>query len=199
MWTRWSEICGRRLLTLHLPVDFVVVADHGMVTLQGGTVTLSDSADLSDFHTEGALLYPKPEADVRRPMRSSWPIRILGSKSIVERMCRHICTSMRTRARATRSSCLPGRSHSVRMPSAPEAEGAIKHRGGHGFNPRTMPEMKAIFFAAGPDIRPGVQLKPFENVNIYPFIAEILGLERPGRRWNARVLRPALKTPHDKR
>ena len=41
----------------------------------------------------------------------------------------------------------------------------------------TMPEMKAIFFAEGPDMRPGVQLKPFENVNIYPFIAEILGLE----------------------
>ena len=35
-----------------------------------------------------------------------------------------------------------------------------KPHGGHGFNPRTMPEMKAIFFAAGPDIRPGVQLKP---------------------------------------
>src|SRR6266550_4951704 len=50
---------------LGLSVDLIVVADHGMVTLQGGPVTLSDFADLSDFHTEGALLYPKPEADVQ--------------------------------------------------------------------------------------------------------------------------------------
>ena len=36
--------------------------------------------------------------------------------------------------------------------------------------------MKAIFYAAGPDIRAGVTLAPFENVNIYPLIAKILGL-----------------------
>jgi alkaline phosphatase D len=82
---------------------------------------------------------------------------------------------------------------------ASEAEGTSKHRGGHGFNPRTMPEMKAIFFAAGPDIRPGVQLKPFENVNIYPFIVEILSLKPPAVDGTLDVLRPALKTPHDKR
>ena len=56
-----------------------------------------------------------------------------------------------------------------------------------------MPEMKAIFFAVGPDVRPGVQLKPFENVNIYPFIAEILGLEAPTVDGTLDVLRPALK------
>ena len=37
--------------------------------------------------------------------------------------------------------------------------------------------MKAIFFAAGPDIRHGVALQPFENVNVYPLIARILGLD----------------------
>jgi hypothetical protein len=34
-----------------------------------------------------------------------------------------------------------------------------------------VPEMKAIFFAAGPDIRHGVALEPFENANLYPLIA----------------------------
>lgn len=37
--------------------------------------------------------------------------------------------------------------------------------------------MKAIFFAAGPDIRSGVKVPPFENVDIYPLIAKILGLD----------------------
>jgi hypothetical protein len=40
-----------------------------------------------------------------------------------------------------------------------------------------VPEMKAIFFATGPDIRHGVALKPFENANPYPLIAWILGLD----------------------
>jgi len=40
-----------------------------------------------------------------------------------------------------------------------------------------MPEMKAIFVAAGPDIRAGIVLEPFENINVYPLIAKILGLD----------------------
>ena len=58
--------------------------------------------------------------------------------------------------------------------------------------------MKAIFFAAGPDIRSNVQLKPFENVNVYPFIAEMLGLKAPEVDGSLDVLRPALKAQHNK-
>jgi hypothetical protein len=36
--------------------------------------------------------------------------------------------------------------------------------------------MKALFVAAGPDIRTGIVLEPFENVNVYPLVAKILGL-----------------------
>jgi alkaline phosphatase D len=36
--------------------------------------------------------------------------------------------------------------------------------------------MRAIFYAEGPDIRRGATVEPFENVNLYPFIAKILGL-----------------------
>jgi hypothetical protein len=50
-------------------------------------------------------------------------------------------------------------------------------KGMHGYDTVCMPEMKAIFFAAGPDIQSGVTLEPFENVNVYPLIAKIPGLE----------------------
>jgi hypothetical protein len=49
--------------------------------------------------------------------------------------------------------------------------------GEHGYDATRVPEMKAIFFAAGPDIRHGVALEPFENVNLDPLIAGILGLD----------------------
>jgi alkaline phosphatase D len=42
-----------------------------------------------------------------------------------------------------------------------------------------MPEMKASFFAAGPDIVAGKTVAPFENVNLYPWIAHMLGLTPP--------------------
>jgi alkaline phosphatase D len=187
-----------KIAPLHLPVDFVVVADHGMVTLQGGPVTLSDFADLSDFHTEGALLYPKPEADVQETYEEFLAHPDPRFK-VYRRADMPAYLHFDANPREGDPVVVPNGPFTLRAHASSEGEGTNKHRGGHGFNPRTMPEMKAIFFAAGPDIRPGVQLKPFENVNIYPFIAEILGLEPPAVDGTLEVLRPALKTPHGKR
>jgi alkaline phosphatase D len=50
----------------------------------------------------------------------------------------------------------------------------------HGFDPHKVPEMKASFFAIGPDIVAGKTVAPFENVNLYPWIAHMLGLQ-PGK------------------
>jgi hypothetical protein len=60
----------------------------------------------------------------------------------------------------------------------PNSSGGMKMppRGGHGYDPHQMPSMKAIFFAVGPDIRPGVTVASFENVDVCPLIAGILGL-----------------------
>jgi alkaline phosphatase D len=188
-----------KVANLRLPVDIVVVADHGMVTLQGSPVVLSDFADLTDFHNEGTLLYPQEDTDVQETY---------------EEFLSHPDPRFKIYRRADVPAGLhfdsnPREGDPVIVPTGPftfrihasasESEGTKKNLGGHGFNPRTMPEMKAIFFAAGPDVRPGVQLKPFENVNIYPFIAEMLGLDAPPVDGTIDVLRPALKKPVPKR
>ena len=188
-----------KIVALHLPVDIVVVADHGMVTLQGDPVTLSDFADLSDFHTEGSLLYPKPDADIQETYEEF--LAHPDPRFKIYRLANvpaHL--HFNENPREGDPVIVPTGPFSLRAhPAASEAEHSNKPHGGHGFNPRTMPEMKAIFFAAGPDIASGVQLKPFENVNIYPLIAEILGLKPPETDGSLDVLRPALKTQHKKR
>jgi hypothetical protein len=69
--------------------------------------------------------------------------------------------------------------------------------GQHGFDPRTMPEMKASFFAAGPDILPGKTVAPFENVNLYPWIAHILGLNPPKSDGELNILAGTLRDNGD--
>jgi len=56
-----------------------------------------------------------------------------------------------------------------------------------------MPEMKAIFVANGPDIRPGTQLPSFQNVDVYDFIAKLLQLKPAKNDGELKLLRPALK------
>ena len=76
------------------------------------------------------------------------------------------------------------------------AEGKPEHpptAGMHGFDPHKMPEMKASFFAAGPDIVPGGTVLPFENVNLYPWLAHMLGLTPPKTDGSLNVLAGTLR------
>lgn len=66
--------------------------------------------------------------------------------------------------------------------------------GQHGYDPHTVPEMRASFAAWGPSFKERLTIKPFENVNIYPLIAHILGLHiTEPIDGNLEVLRPTLK------
>ena len=67
--------------------------------------------------------------------------------------------------------------------------------GVHGYDPRLlMKSMRALFLAVGPDIRPGSKLEPFENVNVYPLVAKILGLDAPQVDGSLNVLSNILKS-----
>ena len=46
-----------------LPIDLVVVSDHGMAKVEGAWITLDQFADLTGFETAGSLVYGKSEED----------------------------------------------------------------------------------------------------------------------------------------
>ncbi len=56
-----------------------------------------------------------------------------------------------------------------------------------------MPEMKASFFAGGPDLVHHKTLQPFENVNLYPWMAHMLGLQAPKTDGKLSVLEGTLR------
>jgi predicted AlkP superfamily pyrophosphatase or phosphodiesterase len=51
--------------------------------------------------------------------------------------------------------------------------------GAHGYDPYETKDMQGIFYAKGPNIKKGITLEPFDNIHVYPFIAKILGLKIP--------------------
>jgi alkaline phosphatase D len=52
--------------------------------------------------------------------------------------------------------------------------------------------MRGIFYAAGSGIREDERVGPFENVDIYPFIAHLLGLKVGKIDGSSSVLQPFL-------
>ncbi|MGB6689446.1 MAG: ectonucleotide pyrophosphatase/phosphodiesterase [Terracidiphilus sp.] len=176
----------------HLPIDLVVVSDHGMTKTEDGWVTLDQFADLAGFETVGPLLYGKSEADRARVYNQ---LKHASEKFVAYRRKDvppglHYSQNPRegdplivaTGAYAIRAHGPPA-GQDDRPPSA----------GMHGLDPRQMPEMKASFFAAGPDIIAGKSVAPFENVNLYPWVAHLLGLQSPKSDGSIDVLAGTLR------
>lgn len=53
-----------------------------------------------------------------------------------------------------------------------------KDIGVHGYDPKEK-AVQGIFYASGPEIAVGKEIRSFENVNVYPFVAELLGIQIP--------------------
>ena len=66
--------------------------------------------------------------------------------------------------------CLPQTGWTLTSKAMPDHE-----KGTHGFDPYS-PEMAAVFVASGPAFRPGVRLKTFDNVDVYPLLARLVGV-----------------------
>ncbi len=161
-----------------LPIDLVVVSDHGMAKVEGGWITLDQFADLKGFETAGALLYGKTEEDRERvynQLKKASPQFVVYRRKDVPAGL-HFNESARAGdpvVVATGPYAIRAHGPEAGRPDRPSTAGA------HGYDPRKLPEMKASFFAAGPDIVAGKTVAPFENVNLYPWLAHVLGLQAP--------------------
>ncbi len=160
-----------------LPVDLIVLADHGMAKVEGPPIHLdSYGLNLASFAPIiGSLLYPKSEDDAQKAYEA---LHGKSNQFVVYRRAQ-VPSALHFDSNAREGD-------PVVVPIGPyfiSAEGGKDSQesdhppvGMHGYDATKMPEMKAIFFAAGPDIKKHIVLEPFENVNVYPLIARILGL-----------------------
>jgi predicted AlkP superfamily pyrophosphatase or phosphodiesterase len=183
------------LAKLHLPIDLVVVSDHGMATEQGGWIDLDQYVDFTGVETAGSLMYPDSEQEAAKLYAK---LRIVSNKFKVYRRDRMPAELDYTgEPRIGDPVVVPTGPYSIRVHGpADAARDHPPNKGVHGYDPGSVPEMRAIFYAEGPDIRKGTKLKSFENVNVYPFLAEILGLNAPPIDGSAAVLEPALVGAH---
>ena len=185
--TLWAEMAH-----LNLPIDLIVVSSNGAELKQGSWIDLDKYADLSSFITVGPLLYPNSEAAAEKAYQQ---LKIVSDTFAVYR---------RKRVPAGLNYNTGSREGDpIVVPNGPYAARAHARRSGGADKPPSLDElgygsdsmkfMRAIFIAAGPDIRPGSTLQPFENVNVYPLVARILGLNAPKADGEVNILSKILK------
>ena len=175
-----------------LPIDLVIVSDHGMIKSEGGWIDLDEFADLTGFNAVGSLLYGKTEADRARVYDQ---LKHASSQFVAYRL-KNVPAALNYNQNPREGDpvVVATGPYAIRA-HAPQA-GQTDHPptiGMHGFDPRLIPEMKASFFAAGPDLVAGKTVAPFENVNLYPWLAHMLGLHAPKSDGSLNILSGTLR------
>jgi alkaline phosphatase D len=179
-----------------LPIDLVVVSDHGMAKIDGGWINLDDFADLSNFEAVGSLLYGKTEED-----------RVKAYNALKHATSQFFVYRRKDVPAGLHYNANPREGDPVIVATGPYAIRAKKpspdpqsakpdqppQAGAHGYDAHVMAEMKASFFTAGPDIAPGKTVQPFENVNLYPWMAHMLGLTAPKTDGSLNILAGTLR------
>jgi predicted AlkP superfamily pyrophosphatase or phosphodiesterase len=178
---------------LGVPANYVIVADHGMAAVSADRLIRLDTLLAPDDYRlvfGGAVvgLKPKPGHEAR-------------VADILLRPHDHL--------HCFRKAALPARLHygkNPRVPAfvclvdvgwlaidAPPRDGQT-FGGAHGYDPASH-DMDALFIATGPAFKAGVRLAPFDNVDVYPLLADLIGVApRPNDGTDA-VFAPALTAP----
>ncbi|MFT4248765.1 MAG: ectonucleotide pyrophosphatase/phosphodiesterase [Pseudomonas sp.] len=176
--------------------DIVVVSDHGMASVEPGhTVALEDMVP-----PEQARIVAAGQSIGIEPLpgqRAAAEARLLGAHDHYD---------------CWRKQDLPARWHYGSNPRIPaivcqmhegwdalprtqadkRSEEQERTRGSHGYDP-ALPSMRAVFIARGPSFAVGRQLAPFDNVDVYPLLARLLGIAPAPNDGDPRTLLPALR------
>ena len=178
--------------TTGLPIDLVIVSDHGMVKVEGPWITLDQFADLTGFDAIGSLLYGKTEEDrvrVYNQLKKASPQFVVYRREDVPAGLNY-----NQNPREGDPVVIATGPYSIRAHGPPPGrDDRSPTVGAHGFDPQAMPQMKASFFAAGPDIVQGKTVAPFANTNLYPWMAHLLGLTPPKSDGSLNILAGTLR------
>jgi predicted AlkP superfamily pyrophosphatase or phosphodiesterase len=166
---------GLKVRGLAGKVDVIILSDHGQTNLpkERNTAYVEDFVGLDDLivpptekRTPWMGLWPRPgkEAHVYRMLQHAGPhFHVFRPKDLPDRW--HCCDAKRVPPVILTSD--PGWSWGTRQSTDPDLVGM------HGYD-NSFKDMHALFIANGPAFKAGTIVGPFENVDVFSLMAELL-------------------------
>lgn len=182
------------LASLHLPINYVFVSDHGMTRVDNiNTLSMPAAIDTTAFTIPwgDALvhLYAKDASKIEPAYQA-----LKKDTSFTVYKLDETPSYWHYKKSDDRYNRLGDLLLVPHLPKVFNFSTRKTTPGKHGFDNHTK-DMRATFIAWGPAFKKGIKIKGFENVNIYPLIAHILGLKIDEKRIDGKlkVLKPILK------
>ncbi|GAB3164842.1 alkaline phosphatase family protein [Telluribacter humicola] len=175
-----DESIGKLVATvdsLQLPVNYIFVSDHGMTQVDTqNTLSLPASIDTSQFIIPSGDVMLHLYAKDKKAVKSTYEALKKEAKDYDV----YLTESTPAHWHYSKKDDRYNRIGDILLVPRPPKVFNISNRkvtpGKHGFDPR-IPDMHATFYAWGPSFREGVKIDTFENIHVYPLVANILDLK----------------------
>lgn len=171
-----------------LAVNIVVVSDHGMLAMKEEPATfvfLDEIMNINNKNIKYSVGGTQVHLYVNSEQRKDSLYNALRGKSRKYSIRRHEEFPSSWHYNSVRSGDLlitatPG--YYIIERNRARFEASRKRGstfGAHGYDPYQVPQMQGIFMAQGPNIKSGTRIPAFENIHVFPLIANILKLPLP--------------------
>jgi predicted AlkP superfamily pyrophosphatase or phosphodiesterase len=190
------------LKKIDLPVNVILVADHGMYEMQNRPEYFIYQEDILAGLSKGDFIF----------VNNNTHANVFVKNKAKEDSIYNVIKARESHFKVYKKAEIPAKLHFNEHPrigdlffvvepgySIYSKEALAKKPetrsvwGVHGFDPSITPEMGAIFYAKGPNIKANIKIPAFDNIHVYPFVAAILGITPPKVDGNIKVLEGILK------
>jgi predicted AlkP superfamily pyrophosphatase or phosphodiesterase len=171
------------LKELHLPINLMVVSDHGMFDVDRKKLIVLDEEPAA------ARILAKFQAVGRGPQMLLYLNKgesasvIEEAQKVLKKSLSHCRVWRRSEMKRFNYSSTPRVGDLIIEPDLPYIVGLRTMKpalsgGNHGWDPVKNKVMHGVFMAEGPNLKEGTKLPTIENVNVYPMALAILGLKQ---------------------
>lgn len=169
-----------RLNKSKLPINVILVSDHGMMELPqeektwvtlGHLFNTSDSSIILVNNGTHAHIYSAKADSLYTVLKKKEGKFVVYKKSMLPDRWHY------NHERVGDLLIVANPGYQFRMVNRKQKSTA-PFFGAHGFDPE-LKDMHGIFYAMGPNIQPGKRVPAFESIHVYPFITKLLKLQAP--------------------
>ena len=163
--------------SLHLPVNYILVSDHGMALVDSqNPIRLPKAVDPTKFYVPSGSALLQLYAKDTAAIIPTYQALIKEANGYDVYLKDNTPTNFHYSSLDDRFNRIGDIVLVAKLPYTFSLSGRPSSPGKHGYDPR-LPEMRASFLAWGPAFKSGKKIKGFENVHVYPLVAKILGLQ----------------------
>jgi predicted AlkP superfamily pyrophosphatase or phosphodiesterase len=162
--------------SLSLPVNFILVSDHGMALVNSQTpMRLPKAVDPSKFYVPSGSALLQLYAKDPLAITPTYQALLKEANGYDVYLKENLPKDYHYNNMDDKYNRIGDIVLVAKLPNTFSLSGRPSSPGKHGYDPR-LTEMRASFRAWGPAFKAGKKIPGFENIHVYPLVAKILGL-----------------------